>query len=862
MNNSWHQLKIEEVLKILNTNPETGLNFEEVFLRQEKYGLNKLPEEKGKSNFYIFLSQFFSPLVYILFIAGILSFIFHDFWEGLFILIAVFLNAFFGSFQEKKAKNILKEIKKEISHFATVLREGNLKEILQEELVPGDIIFLKAGDKVPADARVIESLEGKVNEAILTGEWLPMEKENVVLKQNTPLAERKNMVFFGTELTKGIIKAVVVETGLRTELGKLGKALIEIKEEKTPLQKKIAHFSKILLIVVIICCALIFIDGIVNKFNLLEVLITTLAVAVAAVPEGLPITLTIVLALGMQRILKAGGLVKNLASVETLGSASVIGMDKTGTLTTGEMEIKEVLGEEESLKIALLNNQAYLENPEEKRDLWVIRGEPEEKAILLKGLESFPYHEILNLKKGIILKSPFNSEKKYSACLFLEDHNHCLGIVGAPDKLLKLASKDDQLKWEKVIEEKTNEGYRLIGCAFKKLTQKELKENREFIEKKIFPHHLIKNLQFLGILLIEDPLREEAKEAILKSLEAGIQPIIISGDHKRTVKKIAQEIGLIFDEKEIIEGQELDKMSDLELEERVKNFKVIARAEPQHKLKIIEKLQKRKEIVAMTGDGVNDALSLKKADIGIALHSGTEVAKSASDLILLNDSFAVILKAIEEGRRIINNLRKIITYLLSDSFTEMILIGFSIFFRMPLPVNAVQILWVNIIEDTLPNVALAFEPKERDILKEKPKEYQLSLLTKEMFFLMFVIGIITDLLLLSLYFILIYFSSYNLSHIRTIIFASLAIDSLFLVFSLKSLKKNLSQIKIFSNRFLNFSVLLGSFLLFLSVYFPPFQKLLKTYPLNAVDWFLVFSLGVLNLLLVEFGKWLFISKKK
>ncbi|MGE4554752.1 MAG: cation-translocating P-type ATPase [Candidatus Paceibacterota bacterium] len=856
----WHHLKKEEVLKILNSDPNNGLSSEEAFLRLLKDGLNELPEEKEKPSYLIFLSQFLNPLLYILIFAGILAIIFHDYLEGIFILVAVFINAFFGFFQENKAKNILSQIKKKITHFTTVLRDGHLKEIPQKELVKGDIIILKAGDKVPADSRIIESFDAKVNEAILTGEWLPSEKEDVVLKKETPLIDRKNMIFMGTDLIRGKIKAVVVNTGLNTELGKIGKTLIEMKEEKTPLQKRIAQFSKFLAVLIGVICFLIFLDGIINNFNLIEVFITVIAVGVSSVPEGLPVTLTIVLALGMQRILKNGGLIKNLSSVETLGSASVICMDKTGTLTTGEMKIKEILGDEKEVLInALLNSQAYLENFEQKEN-FVIKGDPEDKAILEKGLEVYPYYLIEDFRKNIILNLPFSSDLKYSASLFLKDNQYFLYVMGAPEKVLEFSSKKYHQFWEKIINEKIERGDRIIATAFKKIKKRDIETNTFLSKKEKLLYHFVRNLNFSGLLVFEDPLREEVKEAIQQSREASINPLIISGDHKKTVQKIAQEVGLVFDDQEIIPGEKLDQLSELELENQIENFKAIYRAEPYHKLKIIEVFQKKKKIVAMAGDGVNDALALKKADIGIALHSATEIAKSASDLVLLNDSFALIVKAIEEGRKIITNLRKIITYLLSDSFTEIILIGTTIFLRWPLPFLGIQVLWTNIIEDTLPAISLAFE-EEKDLLKEKPDNFSGSLLTSEMKFLIFIIGLFTDLLLLFLFYFLLNYSSYSLNKIRTIIFVSLTIDSIFSVFALKSLRKNLRLMKVFSNTFLNLSVIFGFALLFLPIYFGPLQKVLKTVPLGFLDWVLVFSLGIIDLLLIEFGKWLFIRRK-
>jgi len=851
---SWHNITWKEVTKLLYSDFKKGLSEKEVQLRQRKLGQNSLPEEKPFSRLRIFLVQFRSPLIYILVIAGIITLILRDYTDAIVIFGAVFLNTIVGFFQENKASRALRELKKIVKHEAEVLRGGNLKIIDSEELVPGDIIILNPGDKVPADGRIIECHDLKINEMALTGEWLSAKKLSEVLPKEAPLADRDNMVYMGCVAENGKGKAIVTEAGIQTEIGKIATMVKEAREEKTPYQKKLAHFSKIVGIVISIICIGIFIEGMLTGGKFIEMFTTAVAVAVAAIPEGLPVAMTVILALGMQRILKKKGLVRKLDSAETLGSTSVICSDKTATLTEGKMKVSDIIGDKFlTLKAAVLTSEAFIENPDEPKDKWIIRGRPTDRALLEAGVEAALCRK-REFEKKRLAELPFNPINKFSAALYKENGKNFLYVCGAPEKILELSvlEEREKEKLEKQLEELAQKGLRVIAAAHRKVTETGSLSIKESC----------RDLIFLGFIALKDPIRKEAREAMKVCREAGMKPIIVTGDHKLTARAVAEELGFKIKEENILEGRDLDKLSDKDFDRILPQIQIYARVEPRQKIRIIEAWQGKGQVVAMTGDGINDAPALKKADIGVALGSGTEVAKETSDLILLNDSFSIIVAAVEEGRAIIDNIRKVITYLLSDSFTEIILIGVSILAGFPLPVTAVQILWVNLIEDGLPGIALAFEPKEKDLMRQKPQGHDIPLLTREMKALIFIIGLVTDLLLLGLLFWLIKYSGYEIPHIRSIIFAGLTIDSIFYVLSCKSLRKNLWRINPFSNKFLVSAWIFGVIMLISALYLPPLQALLETVPLNLFDWQLILGLGFLNIILIEATKWHFITKKE
>ncbi|MDP2664271.1 MAG: HAD-IC family P-type ATPase [bacterium] len=860
----WHHLSSEEAVKILGADLEKGLREKQVNSKRAEFGKNKLPEEKPLSRLKVLLQQFRSPLIYILIVAGIITLVLKEFADSIVIFGAVLLNTVVGYFQENKASKALSELKKVVKHQAEVIREGDKKIVDSEELVPGDIIILNPGDKVPADGRIIEAHNLKVNEMALTGEWLPATKISEILPEDTSMADRDNMVYMGTIIEDGKGKAVVTETGTRTEIGEVASLVKETKEEKTPLQKKIGNFSRIIGIAIAVIAAFVFIEGIITGNTFIEMFTTSVAIAVAAIPEGLPVAMTVILALGMQRILKRKGLVKNLLAAETLGGTSVIATDKTCTLTEGKMKIAEVFTldnrratKEMLFKVSVLSNDAFIENPREEPGHWIVRGEPTEKALLMGALQEGFRRTDFEKKEVEINEIVFDPKRKYHATLYKTGRRTFnVYVLGAPEKLLQ-ASKmrpESLAKIEKRLEKLTGQGHRVVAAAWKKLPDPKISAFSNFESE-------IKDLTFLGLVAMHDPLRGDVKEAMKLCIQAGMKPVIVTGDHKLTAKAIAEELGFKLKSENIIEGSDLDMLSDRELQKNLEKIKVYARVEPKHKIRIIEAWQRKGQVVAMTGDGINDAPALKKADIGVALGSGTEVAKETSDLILLNDSFSVIVAAIEEGRAVLDNIRKVITYLLSSSFSEIILIAGALVAGFPLPILPTQILWINLITDGLPDIALAFESKEKDLMSQKPQGNKVPLLTQEMKIIIFVIGILTDIILLGLFFWL-WRQGYSIEYVRTMIFSGLAISSLFYVFSCKSLRRNIWHINPFSNKFLVLAVLIGFLMLFTAIYFSPFQSLLKTVPLQMSDWLILVGLGLVNIIAIEVTKWYFIIKKK
>ncbi len=853
--------------------------------RQKAFGKNEMAAEKPTSSFKIFFSQLKSPLIYILIVAGIITLFLKEYTDSIVIFGAVFLNTIFGFVQENKTSKILFELKKVVKVKAYVIREGSEREVDQADLVPGDVVILQPGGKIPADGRLIESHNLKINESFLTGEWIPAKKKAEALLTNTPLADRDNMVYMGSAIEEGEGRAVVTETGQSTEIGKIAQLIRKSNDEKTPYQEKVSHLSKIIGFLIVFVSFIIFILGALRGRDFFEMFLTSVAVAVAAIPEGLPIAITVILALGMQRILKKQGLVRKMVSAETLGSTSIICTDKTGTLTEGKMKVvgiycaKEILEEKRSaklnaletenlliLKIATLRSDAFVENPQASLGDLIVRGRPTDKALLMAGMESGLTKEDLEKKYPKIDGLPFDPIYKYSASLHkISGNEPILYVLGAPEKILAMSNFFNKNPTEEKLTEKEIEkikkkfeglaarGERVLATAHRKIKGYKPEENLQ---------DLCEGLIFAGLISLNDPLRKDAKEAIRACRAAGMQPVIVTGDHRLTAKAIAQELGFPCQEENIIEGQDLEKMSDDALQKNIEKIKIYARVEPEHKMKIIEAWQAKGKIVAMTGDGINDAPALKKANIGVALGSGTDVAKEASDLILLTDSFSIILVAIEEGRGIIDNMRKTITLLLSQCFSEIILIGVCILGGLPLPILPVQILWANLIEGSPQGVALAFEKSDKGAMKNPPENLKTPLLNYQMRVIIFGFGIITDIFLFTMFFWLYkIWGEPRLPEIRTIIFAALSISTFFYAFSCKNLRKNLWQYNPFSNPYLTGFIFFSFLMLLLAVYFPPLQNLLQTTPLTFMHWIFLLILGIIKLILIEAIKYYFIVRK-
>jgi Ca2+-transporting ATPase len=728
-------------------------------------------------------------------------------------------------------------LKKLVKHKARVIRAGQEKEIDTTEVVPGDIILLEAGDKVAADSRLIEANNFQVIEAALTGESVPSTKSIEVLEKGTVLADRENMVYMGTTVARGKARAVVCTTGTNTEIGQIALLVKETIEEKTPLQKKLEHFSKLLGLIIGGLCLLILLVGLLTGKSFFEMLLIAIAVAVAAIPEGLIVAVTVILAIGMQRILKKKALVRKLIAAETLGSTTIICSDKTGTLTEGKMQ---VAGIDVPTKVGTPTKVG-------------------ETLVLMAAVQAGLNKEALTDEYPRLAEIPFDSEKKYMATLHevrskkneIQRVQRVIFIKGAPEKILDMSScspaKRKELKAQ--YDKLTGQGLRVLALAYKNTRSAKLADSD------------LKHLTFVGLISLKDPLRPEAKETIAICRSAGIRPVIVTGDHKLTAKAIAREAGIISHDWEILEGEKLDRMSDKELKRVTSKINIYARVSPKHKLRIIDALQARGEVVAMTGDGVNDAPALKSADIGVALGSGTDVAKETADIVLMDDNFKTIVSAVEQGRVIFDNIKKVILYLLSSSFTEIILIMSSLLLGFPLPILAAQILWINIVQDGLPDLALGFEPGEPEVMKEKPRGHKTPLFDTEMKSLIFIIGLFTDILLFGL-FIWLWKTSGDLIYTRTIIFVTLGVSSLLYIFACRSLRKSILHTNPFSNKYLLWAVMTSFIVLIIAVYYPPLQKLLRTIPLGISEWSYIILFGFINLLLIELTKWFFIVKRK
>lgn len=879
----WYSFSIADCFKKLKTS-KGGLTTKQVKTRQKAYGLNTLPVERPLSWLFILIDQLKSPLVYILLIAGVISVFLNHVTDAGVIFFAVIINTIFGFWQENKANKAISKLKKIVRQKARVLRDGREIEVDSMDLVPGDVIFISAGDKVPADCRLFESKDISAVEAALTGESTPSSKDIKALKVGTSMADRENMIYMGTLIVRGKAKAIVCNTGLKTQIGEITKLIKEAKEEPTPLQQQLSSFSRWLTIVVVILSVFIFSLGTLLGKDPTEMFITAVALAVAAIPEGLIVAVTIILTLGMQFILKKKALVRKLVAAETLGSVSIICTDKTGTLTEGKMLVYKVITADKEYKrgdkkgdiakiekvrdlihkISILCSSAVVENPHAVLEEMKIIGSPTEKALLMAALEMGYNTEKLNTEYSKLDEIPFDSEKKFMVTIHdhkSENHQH-LFIKGAPEMVFKycnkvmIGGKTQKLTIDKLVylrkkyENLTSQGLRLLALGYK--TDKKMGS----------PEDELGDLVFLGFIALKDPLRPEAKETIALCRRAGIRPIIITGDHKLTAKAIFDELG-IKRNGNIVEGKDLDNWSDDELKKKVRGIDVYARVEPKHKLRIVNAWQANGEVVAMTGDGINDAPALKTADIGIALGDGSDVTKETADIILLDNNFGVIVSAVEQGRIIFDNIRKVILYLLSDSFSEIILIAGGLALGLPLPILATQILWINLVADGLPNIAMTLEPGEPEIMQDKPRKRNEPILNREMKILIFIIGIITDIVLLGLFmYLLKTVGVAQIDYIRTIIFAALGLDSLLYVFSVRSMRHSIFTRNPFGNLYLVGAVIIAFGTLLLAIYLPWLQPIFHTVGLGLKEWLLIIGLGFFQIILIEIVKHHFIVKNK
>jgi len=883
----FHAWKIDACLKRLKTRA-VGLSESEARRRILRHGFNDLPREEKASRLYLFFFQFYNPLIIILLVAGFGSLLLKDYIDAAVICLAVILDVAIGFVQEIRTSATLEKLKELVEHKTVVLREGGEKKIDSREIAVGDIIIIKAGNRVPADGRIIEERNLAVNESALTGESAAVEKTADAVAKGASLADRKNIVYSGTTVLKGYAKVLVFATATETEIGRIADLVKNEEEKDTPLQLKIVELGRYLGMFAVTMSALIILIGLIEGRPVYDMIMMGVAIAVSAIPEGLAIVVTVIMVIGMHQIYKQKALAKKLAAAETLGSVSVICTDKTGTLTKGEMQVENVIvgrselkeslkeGSEQAakdlnlaLKIGMLCNDAVVENPHDNPSDWKILGGSTDSAIMATGLEfGLSLAEFFNKEKKV-KELPFENAKKFMLVLYqAEGGAGYLYEKGAPEVLLaksdkiyadgkarKMGAKDREAILEDFYR-LSAKGLRIIGVAYSRYEPGDLAKynfDNSLNLAEAEWEQLDKDLTFVGLITLKDPLRSEAKETIAICRHAGIRPVIITGDHLLTAKAIAEEIGLETKEKNLIDGEKLDRMDDKELLSKLGDLRVFARVTPHHKLRIINLFRQKGEVVAMTGDGINDAPALKAADIGISLGAGTDIAKESSDMILLDNNFGTIVAAVREGRIIFSNICKVTVYLISDSFAEIILIIGSIILGMPLPILPLQILWINIVKDGLPGFALAYEKGSQLVMDGTPLKKNAPIVSGRMAAIIFFVGIVRNLFIIAIYF---YLSRKigDIDYVRTVIFAILGVDSLIYIYSLKSLRKPIWQMDLFSNPILVASTLLSFFMIAIVIYWPPFQEIMSTRSLRYADWLIVLCSGLIGAAIIEMIK--------
>lgn len=889
----WYKGKKEEIVKNLGGNIEKGLSDSQVHQRIEKYGHNELEEKAKETLLSKIIAQFNDFLVLILIAAAVISISVGEVRDSLVIIAVVIINACLGIYQEGKAEKALESLQKLTSQTAKVIRNGELEVVLSSNLVPGDIVVLEVGDIVPADIRLVESSNLKIEEASLTGESVPVEKNSdEVYRKDMTLGDRGNMAYMSTIITYGRAKGMVVTTGHDTEIGKIATQIQSFDDELTPLQVKLNDLGKVLGIITIVICIIVFAVGILQGRQLMEMFMVAISLAVAAIPEGLPAIVTIVLALGMNRMVKRHAIVKKLLAVETLGSITVICSDKTGTLTQNEMtavrifsgsKIYNVTGvgyeptgkfEEKGkeidinkskdlkdlLSIGLLANDADISSSDEG---FTVIGDPTEGALVTLAHKGKIFKEVMNEKYPRIEEIPFDSNRKMMTSFH---KNYIPGKVvsftkGAPDIIIRRCKYISINGVKKPLNNKLRNELYEINKSFAKDALRVLALSyREFdrVPKDISSNIIENEMTFVGLVGMIDPSRPEAKGAIVKCKEAGIKPIMITGDYKDTAFAISKELGIAKSMNEVVVGDELDGLSDMELKEVVKDTSVYARVSPDHKVRIVSALKANGEIVAMTGDGVNDSMALKKADIGISMGiTGTDVAKNTAEVILTDDNFASIVAAVEEGRVIYSNIRKFVFFLLSCNIGEIILVFVSILLNLPIPLLPIQLLWLNLVTDSFPALALGMEKGEEDIMNLKPKDPDSHLIDRSMMVDIIVQSIAIGATSLMAYTWGLKAFPDSLVKARTVTFATLIMAELFRAYSSRSERHLLFEIGVFSNRTMLYATSLSFVLLLGVIYIPFLQPIFYTVSLELMDWAIILSFALFPLIISELYKSLF-----
>ena len=860
----WQTLEKNDVIRRLNTKEREGLTEEEVKIRQAKYGKNKLKDKKKESIIIKFIKQFNDFMIITLIIASIISAVIskmqgeNDYVDSIIIIGIVIFNALMGVIQEAKAEKSIEALKQMTPQITKVIRNGKTTEINAEDLVKGDIVILETGNFIPADCRIIESHNLKIEESSLTGEAEPSLKEaNIICKKDIPLGDMKNMAFMASTVVNGTGKAIVTETGMETKVGQIANMIIEDEAPETPLQKKLGEVGKILGIACLAICIIIFIIGLIKKIEPIEMFMTAVGLAVAAIPEGLPAIVTIMLSIGVTKMAKRNSIIRKLPAVETLGSSNVICSDKTGTLTQNKMKVVEVKSKNPKFIITMAtlctDCEITVENNQEK-----VIGEPTEKAIVEEGL-----HIGCNKKETEkifqrINEIPFDSNRKMMTTIHRIGSKYRIICKGAPDVLLDKCTKEvleigdsqdikvktlDKLKIKNENEQMAHKALRVIAVAFKDVTELPSKIDSSTIEN---------NLTFVGLIGMIDPPREGVKEAVKTCKTAGIKTVMITGDHLETAKAIAKDLGILNNGEKAITGQELDKMTQEQLEKNIKEYSVFARVTPEHKVRIVKAWQRNGAVVAMTGDGVNDSPALKNANIGIAMgKNGTDVAKNAADIILTDDNFVTIVEAVKQGRNIYDNIKKAVHFLLSTNIGEIVTIFVGLILGLKSPLLAIQLLWINLVTDSLPAIALGLEKPEKDIMKRKPVNSKKGIFANGLWNKIILEGTMIGVLTLVAFSI--GNKYYTLEVARTMAFLSIGFLELIHSINVKN-EKSIFETGLFENKYLVGSFVLGIFVQAIVVVVPAFAKVFEVVPLSLTQWIITIAISILPIPVIELQK--------
>ena len=865
----WQTLNLSELKHKLKTNYQYGLTTEEVDKRFHEYGENKLDDKPKESLIVKFFKQFNDFMIIILIIASIISAVIekvqgsNDYFDSIIIIAIVVFNAIMGVIQEAKAEKSLEALKKMTSPVAKVRRNGKIRQIHSNELVPGDIVILEAGNFVPADCRLINSFNLKAEESSLTGETIPVEKNaSVILGEKIGLGDCINMVFATTTIVNGHGEGVVVDTGMNTKVGKIAKMIIVNDSPETPIQKKLSEVGKSLGLACLGICAIIFFIGIIKKIPPIEMFMTAVGLAVAAIPEGLPAIVTIVLSIGVTVMAKKKSIIRRLPAVETLGSSSVICSDKTGTLTQNKMQVVEVVGlnanirenNDFTIELATMCTDVGIYYEEEKKH---ITGDPTEIAIVEECYKLGKTKKSLYNQFERVNEIPFDSSRKMMTTIHKTGNGYRIITKGAPDVLLKRCSKylgNNQIfslgmsnikQIELQNESMAQKALRVIAVAYKDV---------DVLPVKIESNYIENDLVFVGLIGMIDPPREGVKESIDVCKKAGIKTVMITGDHITTAKAIAKELGILKENELSITGDELDRINEKDFKNSIMKYSVFARVTPEHKVKIVKAFQETGAVVAMTGDGVNDAPALKNADIGIAMGlNGTDVAKNAADMVLLDDNFVTIVEAVKYGRTIFNNIRKAIHFLIATNVGEIVTIFLGLLIGMRSPLLAIQLLWINLITDSLPAIALGLEKPDKDIMKEKPRNPKKSIFADGLWGRIIVEGSMIG--ILNLLAFTIGKNYYSLEVGRTMAFVSLGILELVHSFNIRT-DESIFKTGILQNKYLILAFLGGVFLQTIVAIVPRFAELFKLTTLTSKQWLYTIAISFMPIVLMEAQKFI------